>query len=222
MNKPWLVPAAGILMVVLIVLAFVVGGETPDVDDSLNEITSFYRDNDSDQVWAAALLAWGTAVFLVFATGLWRLVRDAEIGRHGASSLMLVGSAVWAAGTTIFSGISFTLGDSADDLGPAAIQALNALNSDMFFTVAVGTFAFLMGAAVSVLNTGVLPRWLGWAAVVIAVVAITPGGFFALLAMLLWIVIASVALLMSSRARASGAAATAGPAGPAGPVGGAP
>src|SRR4051794_41326452 len=110
MRRPWLVPAAGILAIVLIVIAFVVGGETPNGDDSLRKIVSFYRDNDSDQMAAAALLGWGSAFFMLFATGLWRVVRDAEPERHGSSALLLAGSAVWTVGATIFAGITFTLG----------------------------------------------------------------------------------------------------------------
>jgi hypothetical protein len=196
MNRKWLVPAAGILAVVVIIIAFAVGGETPDGDDSLDKIVSFYRDNDDEQMIAAALLGWGTALILLFASGLWRIVRDAETERHGSSSLLLAGSVLWAAGSTIFAGLTFTLGDFAKDLTPGALQTLNALNSDMFMTVAVGTFAFLLGAGISILNTRVLPRWIGWLAVVIGVVAITPIGFFAFLAMGLWILIACVMLLL--------------------------
>jgi hypothetical protein len=196
MRKPWLVPLVGILAIVVIIIAFAVGGESPDADDSLTKVVSFYRDNDSDQIAAAALLGWGTALFLLFGAGLWRIVREAETERHGASSLMLGGSVLWAGGATIFAGITFTLGDVADDIGPAAIQALNALNSDMFFTVAVGTFAFSVGAGLSVLNTGILPKWLGWVAIVIGIIAITPAGFFGFLALGVWVLVASVVLLM--------------------------
>jgi len=196
MNRKWLVPAAGILAVVLIVIAAIVGGETPDGDDSLRDIVSFYRDNDDDQVIAAALLGWGTAFFLLFASGLWRIVRDAETERHGSSSLLLGGSVLWAAGATLFAGLTFTLGDFANDLTPGAIQALNAMNSDMFMTVAVGTFAFSIGAGISILNTRVLPRWLGWVVAAIGVLAVTPIGFFAFLAMGLWVLIAAVMLLV--------------------------
>ena len=196
MKRSWLVPLAGILAIVLIVLAFVIGGETPDGDDSLRKIVSFYRDHDSDQMAAAALLGWGAAFFMLFASGLWRVVRDAETEGHGSSALLLAGSAVWAVGATIFAGITFTLADFAKDLTPSAMQALNALNEDMFMTIAVGTFAFSMGAGISVLNTRVLPKWLGWLSIVIAIVAITPLGFFGFLAMGIWVVIASVVLLL--------------------------
>lgn len=196
MNRARLVPLAGILAIVLIVIAFIVGGETPDGDDSLRKIVSFYRDNDDAQVLAGSFLGWGTALFLVFASGLWRMVRDLETGRHGSSALLLGGSVLWAAGASIFAGLTFTLGDLAKDLGPGALQTLNALNSDMFFTLALGTFAFSAGAGVSILNTRVMPVWLGWVAIVIAIVAVTPAGFFAFLVMGLWVLIVSVLMLL--------------------------
>jgi len=196
MNRARLVPLAGILAIVLIVIAFIVGGETPDGDDSLRKIVSFYRDNDDAQVLAGSFLGWGTALFLVFASGLWRMVRDLETERHGSSALLLGGSVLWAAGASIFAGLTFTLGDLAKDLGPGALQTLNALNSDMFFTLALGTFAFSAGAGVSILKTRVMPIWLGWVAIVIAIVAVTPAGFFAFLVMGLWVLIVSVLMLV--------------------------
>jgi uncharacterized membrane protein len=196
MNRARLVPVAGILMVVAIIVAFVIGGDTPDGDASLRKIVTFYRENDTEQIWAVICLAWGTAFFMMFAAGLWRIVRLAETERYGGSALLLAGSALWTAGATIFAGISFTLGDFAKDLGPSALQTLNALNSDMFLTLAVGTFAFSAGAGISVLNTRVLPKWMGWVAIVIAVLALTPLGFGAILAMGIWVLVASVILLL--------------------------
>jgi hypothetical protein len=71
---------------------------------------------------------------------------------------------------------------------------LNALNSDMFFTLAVGTAVFNLGLALAILRHGGLPRPLGWLALVVGIVALTPGGFFAFLATAIVIVWASVAL----------------------------
>jgi hypothetical protein len=195
-----LVPLAGVVSVVLIVLAFVVGGETPDTDDSLREIVDFYRDNDDEQIWASALLGWGSLFFLVFVTALWKALRTAEGERREASTVALVGGTVAVVGMTIFAGIGFTLGDVADDVHPVALQALNAMGSDLFFTVAVGTGAFLLGAGASVVRTAVLPKWLGWVAVLLGVLAITPVGFFAFLLMGLWTLIVSVLLWRASSA----------------------
>jgi hypothetical protein len=186
------VPLSGVLAIALIIAAVIVGGETPDTDDSLREIVSFYRDND--QAGPAALLGLGALFFLIFVTTLWNALRTAEAERRGASTLALVGGTVLVVGMTIFAGIGFTLGDTADDLTPAAIQTLNALNSDLFFPLAVGNAAFLLGAGVSAVQTAAIPQWLGWAAIVLGVFAATPLGFFAFLLMGLWSLIVSVLL----------------------------
>ena len=103
-----------------------------------------------------------------------------------------------AVGASIFAGIGFTLGDAADELPPAAILTLNALNSDMFFTLAVGAAVFDLALGLAVLRHGGLPRALGWVALVIGIAGLTPLGFFAFLATGIVIVWASVALAMKA------------------------
>ncbi len=79
------------------------------------------------------------------------------------------------------------------------------LNNDFFFPVAVGGVVAFIATGVGVVRYGGLPRWLGWIAIVIGVLCGTPAGFFALLAALVWIGVASVLLF-----RGAGAAAVAG------------
>ena len=81
-------------------------------------------------------------------------------------------------GVTIFAGLAFTAGDAVENVRSRTMQTMHALEMDMFFTVAVGTGAFLLGAGVGILKTDALPEWLGWAAIVIGVIALTPVGFF--------------------------------------------
>jgi hypothetical protein len=78
------------------------------------------------------------------------------------------------------------------------LPAINALNVDLFFPVAVGTAALLIASGVSALRSGALPRWLAWAAIVVGLVAVTPLGFFAFLAGLLWIAVTSIVLLRAA------------------------
>jgi len=191
MRAARLVALAGVASVVLVVIAFVIGGESPNGDDPVGKVVSFYEDNDGDQIIAAVLLVWSAAAFVLFASGLWRMLRDAEPVPRGASALVLVGATLYAAGAGIFAGLTFTLGDFADDLSAQSVQLLNALNQDMFPTLALGVFTFLIGAGASILATATLPKWLGWAAVVVAIAALTPAGFFAFLALGVWILVAS-------------------------------
>jgi hypothetical protein len=185
----------GVVFVALAVLAFIISGETPDTDDSPVKILAFYIRNDTDQMWAAALLAWG-AVFFLFFAGIIRAVLRAAEGAVGLLSSVAFGGAVVAAiGMLSFAGFSFALGDTADDgLTPQAAQALNALNSDFFFPVAAGVGTLLIATGLSSIRSAALPPWLGWAALVIGIAAVTPVGFFAFLVFLLWTLVTSILL----------------------------
>jgi len=191
-------PLTGILFVVLVILAFAVGGETPDVDDSARDVVSFYVDNDSDQQFAGALLALGCVAFVFFLGTLRRALRIAAGDEGGLSTVVLLGGLMVVVGASIFAGIGFTLGDAADDLPVSSVLTLNALNSDLFFPVAVGTAVFNLGLGLAVLRHGGLPRALGWVALVVGIAALTPAGFFAFLAMGIVVVWASVALFQEA------------------------
>jgi hypothetical protein len=207
-SQRWhvLAPLTGLLFVALAVAAFIISGETPDTDDSPQKILSFYVDNDSSQLWAGAVLAWAVVPFLFFLGVLRSTLRAAEGAIARLSTVAFAGGIVLAFGALSFAGFTFTLGDVADDgLTPQAAQALNALNSDFFFPVAVGVATLLIATGIASLGSRALPAWLAWAALVIGIVALTPLGFFAFLVFLLWVVVTSVVLW---RARAAGPAAT--------------
>jgi hypothetical protein len=189
-------PLTGIVAVAFIVVAFVVGGETPDFDASTKDVLDFYNGDQTNQVIASIALLYGSLFLVFFAATLRSALRKAE----SLSNLILIGGALMALGAVIFAGLSFTLADLAnsdhlDRIDPGTLQSLNALNSDFFFPLVIGTSVFLLSAALAVLNTDVLPRWMGWVALVLGIAAVTPAGFFAFLASGLWIIVASVLLL---------------------------
>jgi hypothetical protein len=198
MNAKAIGPLTGILFVILAIVAFLVSGETPGTDDPAREIVDFYLDNDDSQSLASALLALGCVALIFFLGSLRRALRAAAGDEGGLSTVALLGGVVIAVGASIFAGIGFTLGDAADELPPAAILTLNALNSDMFFTVAVGTAVFNLALGLAVLRHGGLPRALGWVALVIGIAGLTPLGFFAFLATGIVIVWASIALAIKA------------------------
>jgi len=208
MNARLIGPLTGILFVVLVIVAFAVGGETPDVDDSARKVVDFYVDNDSQQQIAAGLLALGCVALLFFLGSLRTALRAAAGDEGGLSTVVLVGGVMIAVGVSIFAGIGFTLGDAADDLPASATMALNALNSDLFFPVAVGTAVFNLGLALAILRHGGLPRPLAWLALVVGIAGLTPAGFFAFIATGIVVVWASIVLTMQATATDSPPAAT--------------
>jgi hypothetical protein len=189
----WL-PLTGIAFVVLAVLAFIVGGETPDIDDPPLKILAFYKANDSDQIWAAALLGWATVFFLFFLGYLRSFLSEAEGGTPRLSAVAFAGGIIVSVGMLAFASFAFALGDVADTLTPQAAQALNALGEDFFFPVAAGVGALMISTGLIAIRTRALPAWLGWIALIIGIVAVTPLGFFGFLAFGLWVLVASVIL----------------------------
>jgi hypothetical protein len=190
-----LAPLTGVLFVALAVAAFIIGGETPGTDDSPQKILDFYLKNDNSQLWAGAFLAWSMVPFMFFLGVLRSTLHAAEGSIARLSAVAFGGGIVLTIGALSFAGFSFTLGDIADDgLTPQAAQTLNALNSDFFFPVAVGTGTLMIATAIASLGSRALPAWLAWPALVIGIVALTPGGFFAFLAFMLWTVVTSIVL----------------------------
>jgi hypothetical protein len=210
MNAKMIGPLTGVLFVVLVIVAVLIGGETPDTDDAPGDIVDFYLDNDTEQSLASAVLALGCVALVFFLGTLRRALRAVAGDEGGLSTVVLLGGLVIAIGASIFAGIGFTLGDAADELPPPAILTLNALNSDMFFTVAVGTAVFNLALALAVLRHGGLPRPLGWLALVLGIAGLTPLGFFAFVATGIVIVWASIALAREA-GTASGSPSTANP-----------
>lgn len=195
-----LLPLTGVVFVVLFVIAFLVAGETLGADEPGEEVISFFTENESEQMIAANLGAVAAVFFLFFVGGLRSTLRSAEGGTGALSAVAFGGGVVAVTGILIFSGFGFILAQDANDLEPAAAQALNALNANFFYPLAGGLASLLFATGLVSIRTGALPAWLGWAALVIAVATFTPIGFFAFLASILWVLITSIVLWTSTPA----------------------
>jgi hypothetical protein len=195
MRRDWIAPATGLAFVVFAVLSFIIGGEPPSTDDPVEEIVDHYLDNQ-DAVVASAILATVAALLLVFFANYLRgVLAAAEGGGPRLSPLVLTGAAVMAVGITIDSTVYLALAESADDIDPTAVQALQALWDNDFLPIALGTTIFLISAAGSILRTGALPRWLGWVGIALAVLSFTPIGWVAFLGGGLWVAALAIVLM---------------------------
>ena len=119
MNTRAIGPLTGILFVVLTIVAFLISGESPGTEDSAREIVDFYLDNDDSQSLAAALLALGCVALIFFLGSLRRALRAAAGDDGGLSTVAFSAELLMAVAASIFAGITFTLGDAADELPPA-------------------------------------------------------------------------------------------------------
>jgi hypothetical protein len=187
-------PLTGVVFVVLIVLAVIIGGETPDNGDSALKIATFWKDHDTEQIWTSVIGAWSTLFFVWFAATLRSTLRKAEEGSARLSTLCFGGAIIGATGFLTMLGINFAIADGADDLSGAALKTLTVLSNGFFLPLAVGFAVFFLAAGILAVRFAVLPAWLGWFTIVLGIACVTPVGFFALLVGLVWILVVSVML----------------------------
>jgi hypothetical protein len=187
-------------------LAFVVvEGDTPDLDDPAAKITSFYHDDQGQHIVAAILVGLSTIFLAVFTVSLRDYLRGSGAEGDFWPTLVLVGGSVAVAGFLVAVGVHVALTDGGDkNISPDAMVALNALDNDDFFAFALPLGVMMLGASGAILKAGAaLPRWLGWAALVLFIVQFTPAGFAAFALTGVWIIIAGIVMYQRSGATAA-------------------
>jgi uncharacterized membrane protein len=202
-KKEWLVPLTGVLFVVLLILSFVVGGEPPEADEPVQEIVDHYVDNDTE-IWAGTVLGGLAVLSLLFFGAYLRKVFSAAEGPGGMlSPLVLVATAIMAVGAGVDMTISVALTEAAEDIDPVAVQSLQALWDNDFVPIAIGIELLFLSTGLSIVKYGVLPKWMGWIALALAVIGITPIGFFAFPIGGLWLLLVSILLAVRARRTAA-------------------
>jgi hypothetical protein len=206
----WL-PLSGVVFVVLMLVVIVgLSGETPGTDDSAAEIASFYDDESVRQGVAAFLLAATAPFLLLFATTLAGLATGAgRASREIWRRMLLGGSFILGAIIMVMAMIHFALVDGADDVAPAALQALNLLDGNFWVAANPALGVMMLGAAGWLIGRVGIYNVLGWVALVLGVGLFIPFvDFVALLLSLLWIIVTSVLLYRSPKEESITEAAT--------------
>jgi hypothetical protein len=201
--------ASGIANVVLTFVGFgliaAAVGAT-DLASSREEIAHHFADPAPSLLWVGGFLEWiGILLFVPFGARLAGAFRGHDPADWLPSTVF--GAALLFVATGIVSlSAGATAYVQAGALDPAVAATLAYIRS-FAFTLGWGVGALFLAAVASlVLTRGVLPRWLGWAAGVLAFMLLvsltTPKAEFAQtppMLMGLWILAASVALLRLPR-----------------------
>jgi hypothetical protein len=148
------------------------------------------------QAFGAALIS---VLLILFAGELRRRAR--AYGDSASATVMVAGAVVWTGGILLGALLELGLSSSADHHQEQVAQTLNVLNSASWIPFIAGLAIFLVGAGGMVLQSGMLPKWLGWVACVGGVVSLAgPGGFAGFFLAPAWIVVAGVMLALRSDA----------------------
>lgn len=195
-----LAPLTGVVFVVLLAVSFALSGSTPGAGATGQHVISYYSAHKGSEQASAFLALYGVVFFLFFAANLRSYFR-AALGGSALPTLSFGGAVVVAVGGAIFASITIALSDVPGKLGAGAAQALNVLSNDFFVPLIVGTCVFMIANGLATLRSRALPVWLGWIALLLGVIAVTPIGFFGFLGLMGWTLVVSVLLVLRARNR---------------------
>lgn len=183
----WL-PLAGAVYAVLQIAGNLVIDAFPDENTPLGKLTSYYAGHHSQIARGGHLLEISAVFIALFGVAL-----AVRVGRSNlVAAVTIVVAAATACLADAYEGATFQfLGEhgNSSSLSPQALQAWHV--SAASFGTIVPTLLLVIGL---VLGGRTLPAWLVWSAVVLVVAQFTPVGFLASLVMLLWFLVAGIAL----------------------------
>ncbi|HEY8951388.1 MAG TPA: hypothetical protein VIP78_02360 [Candidatus Dormibacteraeota bacterium] len=197
-----LAPLTGLVFVAIVVVVFATGGSTPGDHDTAQQVQAFYGQHHDKHMTLAFIMAISIP-FLLFFISILRY----ELRRAGGSGQLanaaFAGGVLAAAGFGILAFVHLALADAGgSDKTIGTTQALNVLDNNDFLPMAAGMGVLVLAAGLSTIRHGGLPKWLGWAGVVIGAASFTPAGFFAFLLSGIWVVIVSILLTLGRRSAA--------------------
>lgn len=193
MSRRSMAPLTGIVFVALFAAGFFGQiGRAPSWVSG-EELVRFYATKDAAVTIASLLIGLGAVVFLFFVGSLWAMLRSA--GADALATVALAGGVVAAVGLLLMAAFATLLPGVAQHQNQPVAQVLQLLNSGFSpAPVQGGMSALMFATGLVVVRTRVLPRFLGWVALVLAAGSVSPAGFAVFLVSLLWI--AAVSLLM--------------------------
>jgi hypothetical protein len=185
---------AGLGFAVAYVAAFSMGIE---VGPSNREILDYYADSGhrAREVVAFFLIAAAALCLVLFSHGIRVVIDRAGPAVSSAARVAFAGglaaSALILAGNALSRATAFSATDAEFELDPNTRRLFENAGFLLFVCGALAAILLAAGVAVASLRHGVLPRWLGWASVVTAVLLPLAIGFVGFLIFLLWVLLVS-------------------------------
>lgn len=195
-RRTRLIALTGAAWAVLAIVGVLTGSETPDANAGTTKVVSYYSAHSSDIETSAIFFSLAFLFFLLFCGTLRAFLRR-NPANEALSTLMLAAAAIVTVTAGIGGGVELGLAKNIHDLNPAAAQALNVVNNEVFLPVLIAGFVFALCNGLAILRGSTLPRWLGYVAIVMAVAFLIPPIAIAALAlMILWSLVVSIFMFL--------------------------
>ena len=183
-------PLAGTLSALLVVVSFVTGNSTPDDNAAGPQVIKWYTTHHNQRIVGDLLVGLAMFFLVVFAATLARHVRR---GDRWLATGALGGAVATAIGFTCLLSFDFVLAMDTKDLTASSAQTLNLLENDFFLPAVLGFALFAVLGGLAVVSGRILPVWMGWVLFAIGIAALVPPiSWFAFLGTMLWVLIASI------------------------------
>jgi hypothetical protein len=194
---------AGLVFVVLVVIAAFIAGTPPQPTDAPRKIHEFYRDHERALKAGVFLSGVGAVAFLWFLVSLWSRLREHRL------AMMAVGGGVATIGFALVSAaITSTTALRIGDLAPKQAKFFYSLQGIVIGMASFAIAALVAATSIAALRAKVFPAWLGWASAALALAWLVAGlgvaseqsalfiyGFVILLVWLVWVLVISYFLL---------------------------
>lgn len=196
-------PLGGIIFVVLMFVGTFFVADVPDPDAPQQQLATYLDDggNHTRNLIGAYIWVLGALAFLWFATQLRSVLRRAEGGTGNLSNLVfgagVIYSALMMASAVAFAAVAYAVGlRDATVSDPDLVRVLPQL-AWMLLLLGAGFAGLVLVLTASIVSfqTGVLPRWLAWLGIVVAIVLLFDVLYVNIVPFLIWVLAASIVLL---------------------------
>jgi hypothetical protein len=188
---------------VLFVACFLLGlALMSNTGDTTSGVQSFYADsgNRAKEVTAFFFLMAAGIAFLAF-LGTLRTMLDRGESMPGTLSGLVFGSGVVAttlilAGGAVSAAPAMLAGDQDFQLAPNTAEAMNWGGYLLLVAGVMTASIVVLATSTAALRTGVLPAWVGWIGLVVAVVMLLSIYYFPMIIFAAWILIVSLLMIV--------------------------
>jgi hypothetical protein len=179
-----------------------VGGAEPSFRAPAEEIMAFFQARDDTLFnWGGYLSLLSVIALIWFLAALWAAIRRTE-GDPALLAMVAFGSGLVGIASVTGGGWAMAIFRIREGLDPQLGRMLFDLGNFAFATSWIFFASLLLAAGLGAILNGALPRWLGWASIIVAVgllagriIWTSPAAFIPWVLFWLWLIIVSVILI---------------------------
>jgi hypothetical protein len=179
-----------------VVVAVAIAPGAPNSNATAAKVISTYHRHQAGYYVSAYVIVVAVIIGLAYCWYLREYLTRVPASRR-LMTIAYAGAIVFGVSGTVGAGLNFALADASHrgNITGATMQTLNLLKNDLNITIAAaGTATFLLATGVAIVRNGGLPRWLGWAALVLGVISAT--GIVGPIGVGLWVLATSITVLV--------------------------